>query len=287
MKFWHALPFMHPPDAIELAVASDESGYDGITVPDHLFYPRNLKSPYPYSEDGRPGFTEDSPWPDPWVLIGGMAARTTRVHFTTNVYIAPARDLFSVAKAVSTASVLSGGRVSLGVGAGWMQEEFEQTGQDFESRGRRLNEMMGVLRKLWTGDWVEHHGEHYDFDEVKISPVPDEPIPIWVGGHSPAALRRAALYGDGWIGVDYKVEEAEQILDKLRHSLTRAKRSDEPFEVILALWAHIDADLCERFAELGVTGFLCAPWMFVKETDIRSRVDAVKRFGDEIIAKVK
>jgi probable F420-dependent oxidoreductase len=287
MQFWHALPFMQPPDAIALAEASDTGGYDGITIPDHLFYPRNLKSPYPYSDDGQPGFNEDTPWPDPWVLIAAMAARTKNIRFTTNVYIAPARDLFTVAKSVSTAAVVSGGRVALGVGAGWMQEEFEQTGQDYESRGRRLDEMMGVLRRLWTGDWVSHHGEHYDFDELKISPVPAEPIPIWVGGHSPAALRRAALFGDGWIGVDYKLEEAEEVLGRLRRSLTRAKRQDEPFEVILALWAHIDAELCQRFADLGVTGFLCAPWMFVKETDIKSRVDAVKRFADEVIAKVR
>ncbi|HYZ93346.1 MAG TPA: TIGR03619 family F420-dependent LLM class oxidoreductase [Actinomycetota bacterium] len=287
MKFWHALPFMQPGDAIALAEASDESGYDGITVPDHLFYPRNLKSPYPYSDDGRPGFNEDTPWPDPWVLIAAMAARTKNIRFTTNVYIAPARDLFTVAKSVATAAVVSNNRVALGVGAGWMQEEFEQTGQDFESRGKRLNEMMGVLPRLWTGDWVEHHGEHYDFDEVKISPVPSEPIPIWVGGHSPAALKRAVLHADGWIGVDYKIDEAEEILGRLRQSLVRAKRADEPFEVILALWAHIDADLCQKFADLGVTGFLCAPWMFVKETDIQSRVGAVKRFADDVIAKVR
>ena len=287
MNFWHALPFMQPPEAIELAVASDESGYDGVTVPDHLFYPRHLTSKYPYSEDGRPGFNEDTPWSDPWVLIGAMAARTQRIRFTTNVYIAPARDLFTVAKLVSTAASIAPGRVALGVGAGWMREEFEQTGQDFETRGKRLNEMIGVLRKLWTGDWVAHHGEYYDFDEVKISPVPSEPIPIWVGGHSPAALRRAALYGDGWIGVDYRVAEAEELLGRLRQSLTRAGREGERFEVILALWAHIDADLCQRFAELGVTGLLCAPWMFTKDTSTQGRIDAVRRFADEVIAKVR
>ena len=287
MKFWHALPFMQPPDAIELAVASDESGYDGITIPDHLFYPRKLSSPYPYSEDGTPGFNEDTPWPDPWVMISAMAARTTNVRFTTNVYIAPARDPFTVAKAVSTAAVVSGGRVARGVGAGWMRAEFEQTGQDFETRGKRLDEMLGVLRRLWTGDWVEHHGEYYDFDELKISPVPAEPIPILVGGHSQAAMKRAALYGDGWIGVDYKLEEAEEVLGRLKRSLARANRADEPFEVILALWAHIDADLCQRFSDLGVTGFLCAPWMFTKDESIQGRVEAVKRFADDVIARVR
>ena len=113
MKFWNALPFMHPRDAIELAVASEESGIDGITVPDHLFYPRELKSAYPYSKDGTPGFTPETPWPDPWALISAMAARTKTIRFTTNIYIAPARDLFTVAKLVSTAAVISSDRVAL------------------------------------------------------------------------------------------------------------------------------------------------------------------------------
>ena len=272
---------MQPADAVELAVAADESGYYGVMVPDHLFYPRELKSAYPYSDDGTPGFGPDTPWSDPWVLIGAMAARTTRIHFTTNIYIAPARDLFTVAKLVSTAAVLSKSRVALGTGAGWMREEFEQTGQDFDTRGKRLNEMIPVLKKLWTGDFVEHHGTYYDFDALKIAPVPDEPIPIYVGGHSPAAIKRATTLADGWIGVDYNVEDGEDIVRKIRERVPDGK----PFEIILALWARIDGDLCRRFEDLGVTGLLCAPWMFAKSEELEPRVDAVKRFADDVIAR--
>lgn len=281
MKFWQALPFMDPRDAIELAVASEANGIDGITIPDHLFYPRELQSAYPYSKDGKPGFNEDTPWPDPWALISAMAARTKTIRFTTNIYIAPARDLFTVAKLVSTAAVISNNRVALGVGAGWMREEFEQTGQDFDSRGKRLNEMMPVLKQLWTGDWVEHHGTYYDFDAVKIAPTPDEPIPIWVGGHSKAALRRAVDLADGWIGVDYTEDAALEILGKINDL---RKSRTKPFDIILALWAKIDGDLCRRFADVGVTGLLCAPWMQVRSTELGPRIDAVKRFADEVIA---
>jgi len=283
VKFWHAMPFMRPSDAIELAVVSDDCGYDGICVPDHLFYPRELKSDYPYSEDGKPGFGPDTPWSDPWVLIGAMAARTQRIRFTTNVYIAPARDLFTVAKLVSTAAVLSGGRVALGVGAGWMREEFEQTGQDFDSRGKRLSEMIPVLKQLWTGDFVEHHGTYYDFDALKIAPVPEEEIPIWVGGHSPAAIKRATQLADGWIGVDYKVDEAEEVVRKI----TKQVPDGKPFELILALWAHIDAELCERFEDLGVTGLLCAPSMFARSEELGPRIDSTKRFANDVIARVR
>ena len=287
MKFWHALTFMEPSDAIELAVVSDESGYDGLCVADHLFTPRELTSKYPYSETGAPRFEPDAPWPDPWVLIGAMAARTTRIRFTTNVYIAPLRDLFTVAKSVSTAACISNGRVSLGMGMGWMREEFEQTGQDFDSRGKRANEMIPVLRKLWTGDWVEHHGTYYDFDAVRIAPVPSRPIPIYIGGHSNAAIKRATELADGWIGVDYQVEEAEELVRTIRKRLSDAGREREPFEMILAVWAPIDADLCGRFADLGVTGLMCAPWMFTNDTSLQGRIDAVKRYADDVISKIR
>ena len=287
MKFWHALTFMEPSEAIDLAVVSDDCGYDGLCVADHLFTPKELSSKYPYSDTGAPRFEDDAPWPDPWVLIGAMAARTKRIHFTTNVYIAPLRDLFTVAKAVSTAACIAPGRVSLGMGMGWMREEFAQTGQDFDSRGKRANEMIPVLKKLWSGDWVEHHGTHYDFDAVRIAPVPDEPIPIYIGGHSPAAIKRATELADGWIGVDYKVDEAEELVRTIRRKLQSLGRDGKPFEMILALWTHLDRDLCNRFADLGVTGLMVAPWMFTKDRTVQGRVDAVKRFADDVLAKLR
>ena len=121
-----------------------------------------------------------------------MAAVTERLQFGTSVYIAPARDLFTVAKQVGTAAVLSNNRVNLGVGAGWMREEFAQTGQEYDNRGKRLDEMIPALRTLWSGGWVEHHGEHYDFGPLQIEPSPTQQVPIWCGGHSRAALKRAA-----------------------------------------------------------------------------------------------
>ncbi len=287
MKFWHALTFMDPAEAIELAVVSDEHGYDGLCVADHLFSARELKSKYPYSETGEPRFEPDAPWPDPWVLIGAMAARTERIRFTTNVFIAPLRDIFTVAKAVGTAAIISNNRVALGMGMGWMREEFEQTGQDFDTRGKRANEMIPLLKELWTGDWVEHHGEHYDFDALRVLPAPSEPIPIYIGGHSPAALRRATELADGWIGVDYKLDEAEELVRKIGAKLKQVGRDGQPFEIILALWAQIDSNLCNRFADLGVTGLMCAPWMFTKDNSIQGRVDAVKRYADDVIAKVQ
>ena len=125
------------------------------------------------------------------------------------VYIAPVRDLITVAKSVGTAAVLSDNRVRLGVGVGWCKEEFDQTGQDFATRGKRLDEMIVALRALWRGGWVEFHGEYYDVPECQMEPAPTEPVPIIGGGHSPVALRRTAALCDGWIAAGaYSEEEA-------------------------------------------------------------------------------
>lgn len=293
MKFWLSTAFLEDPrDAFALVEAADRSGWHGVTLSDHLFDPEVRRTPYPYTPDGTPRWEPLTPWPDPWVTIGALAARTADLHFTTNVYVAPARDLWTVAKQVSTAAVLSGDRVALGVGAGWCEEEFEQTGQDFATRGKRLNEMIPALRQLWAGGFTEFHGDHVDFPSAAIAPVPGRPIPIHVGGDSKWALRRAATLGDGWIGQLYPPDEAEQKVAAVKAALAEAGRADDPgFEIILALFAPDDPDLFRRFEELGVTGVTHAPWMLVEHTDdrdelLRRRVEAVERLGQTLIAEV-
>ena len=157
MQFWGGTAFMEPTQAPAVARMLDEAGYDGIVCSDHLIYPRELVSSYP-SPTGRPGWPADTAWPDSWVLIGAMAAVTSRLRFSDAVYVAPARPLLEVAKLVATASVLSEGRVSLAAGIGWMREEFELMGQDFHNRGKRLDEMIPALRALWQGGWVSWSG---------------------------------------------------------------------------------------------------------------------------------
>ncbi len=147
---------MRSDELIELAQLLDEAGYHGVTVSDHICYPRELKSPYPYSPypDGRPIWEPETSWPDTWVLIGAMIGATKNLHFTNNIYIAGNRPILVVAKQVGTAAVLSGNRVEFGVAAGWMREEFDLNGQDWDNRGRRLNEMIQALRVLWQPGWV-------------------------------------------------------------------------------------------------------------------------------------
>ena len=296
IRFHQSVTFLPTRQVLRLARACDELGYGGMYISDHLFNPRHLESRYTYSvrEDGAPGWESETPWPDPMTVIAAMAAATTDLVFTTGVYIAPARDLITVAKSVGTAAVLSDDRVRLGVGVGWCREEFDQTGQDFASRGKRLDEMIVALRALWRGGWVEFHGEYYDVPECQMEPAPSRPVPIIGGGHSPVALRRAAELCDGWIAAGaYDEEEAWAHLGDLRAALQKAGRAGEDFSIYLSLNVRPSVDIYRRFADAGVTDFVCAPWMFVDvapgtpDADaMEARIGAVRWFADEIVSKV-
>ena len=302
MRIHQSVTFIPTLQAVELAKAADDQGYDGLYVSDHMFFPRERRSRYTYSkrEDGAPGFGDhwdpDTDWPDAWCFISAMAAVTSTVRFTTGVYVAPARDLVTVAKQVGTAAVLSSGRVALGVGVGWCAEEFEATGQDFHTRGKRLDDMIPALRALWSGGWVEYHGTHYDVAPMRMEPSPPAPVPIICGGHSAPALRRAATLCDGWVAAGaYQPDEARTYLEALAEERRRAGRQDEDFLVYLSLWSMPDVDLYRRFEEdYGVTDFLCAPAMLAKvdpadppEAQLRARVEASARFADEFLAKLR
>ena len=143
-----------------------------MLLSDHLFFPEKLRSRYPYSPDGKPGFDGETPFPEVWTSIAAMAAATTRLHFSTIIFVLPLRNPLEVAKTLGTLSLLSGGRVALGCGAGWIREEFDQLGVEFSTRGKRFDEMIDVMRALWRGGMVEHHGRFFDFDRLQMSPAP-------------------------------------------------------------------------------------------------------------------
>jgi probable F420-dependent oxidoreductase len=289
MQFWSGTAFLNTADALAVTRMLDETGYDGMICSDHLIYPRNLKSPYPTGADAPP-WAPETAWPDSWVMIGAMAALTTHLRFTNAVYIAPSRPLLEVAKQVATAAVISEGRVTLTVAAGWMREEFELLGQSFDDRGERLNEMIPALRALWQGGWVSWDGEHYQVPELMIEPHPPAPVPIMCGGESEAALRRAARLCDGWVGTAYAWDDAVRYVERL-HSLRRESgRSEAPFEIMLALMEVPTPDLYKRAEDIGITAAMCAPWMGaddVDPTDVKSFRAPIERFADSVIAHVR
>jgi len=261
VKFCQGMIGARPEHWPRLAVAAEAAGFDSVAVSDHVVYPSYLSSKYPYTPDGTPLFSPDEDWPDPWVVIGAMSSVTTTLRFLTNVFVLPLRNPFVVAKAVGTAAYLSNNRVGLGIGAGWMAEEFDLLEQPFARRGRRMDEMVDVLRALWAGGMVEHHGEFYDFEPVEMRPAPSAPVPIYVGGHSDKAFQRAARLGDGWLGVHYPVDELLRYCETLQHAREDAGTADRPFEIIASPLAAPTAELCEQLEAVGVTTILTSAWM--------------------------
>ncbi|WP_084959042.1 TIGR03619 family F420-dependent LLM class oxidoreductase [Thermoactinospora rubra] len=288
MRFWLGASFVDAGEFVELARMAEQYGFDTLTLSDHLFY-AEFASPYPYSKSGRPRWDAATHWPDPWVTIGAMAAVTSTLRFSPNVYVAPARDLFTVAKLVSTAAVLSRDRVTFGVGVGWCKEEFTATGQDFHTRGRRLDAMIPILRRLWRGETVELDG----LPPLSIAPTPRRPIPVYVGGDSDAALRRAARLGDGWIGNRvYTEEQLDEVLAKLHGFLAEYGRPREALDVVAPLAVMPDAATYRRFAGKGVTATMAAPWWLASPEEragygsLELKRVTMERFAEEVIAKM-
>ena len=278
MELWLNLAAVDTGDLLDIAVAAEESGYTGLAVADHLVHPGTLGSRYPYSATGDVVWKPSSHWPDAWVAIAAMAAVTTRLRFTTAVYVAPLRDPVALAKSISTAAVISRGRVGCGFGSGWMREEFDVVGQDFADRGKRLDEIIEVLRALWSGGMVDYHGAYYSFDPVQMSPAPPGPIPVWLGGNTARAMRRAVRH-DGWIGSYTSLEETIDDLDQVR-ALRLESGRDGAFHVSVTGPA-LDVAACAALAEVGVDSAIVSLRRLARSRALPDITAAIHAFADE------
>jgi probable F420-dependent oxidoreductase len=219
-----------------------------------------------------------------------MAAVTRKLRFYTHVLKLPLRHPLLVAKTVGSAAVLSGNRVGLGVGLSWIPEEATFCGVDYATRGARADEAIGVIRSLLRGGMVEHHGVHYRFDRVQMSPAPTEPVPIYVGGHSEAALRRAARLGDGWCSAMTTEDETRRFVARLRELRAELGRSDAPFEIQVSTLDAFDADGYRRLRDLGVTDVITQPWLLYGGgpfASLEEKKDGIKRFADDILHRLR
>jgi probable F420-dependent oxidoreductase len=280
---------------IEIARFAEEMGFYGITIADHLVMPTNItESKYPYTPDGKMWWPEDTPWPDPWVTITAMGVATTKLRLATNIYLAAQRDPFTSARAIAAASVYTKGRVVCGVSSGWIKEEYEMLGVDFHTRGRRLDETVAVMKKLWTGKDVSHNGEFFSFEHALMSPTPHGEIPVWSGGASKAALRRAAQ-NDGWLGIPMLATQLEEVVKELFVLRDKMGKSDEPFDICASLFEPLKPDLQERLEGIGVQNNMVLPWIVTPwgragwledgedpaELDVKKRV--MERFAHKVI----
>jgi probable F420-dependent oxidoreductase len=289
MRFWQAVSFLEAEQLLDVARAAEAVGFDGAFVSDHVFFPGELVSRYPYAPDGVPYFDANTPWLESFASMAAMAAVTSRLRFVTGVYILPLRHPLEVAKAAATVALLSNGRLALGVGTGWMREEFDALGREFGGRGRRMDEQIEVMRTVWRGGMVEHAGRHYRLPRLQMTPAPKETIPILIGGASERALRRAAYLGDGWIGAGNTPDEIPPIAARLRALRAEAGRERIPFDIIVALTTPPDVEVFRRLEDDGVTGVVSWPLVFTAgpNTSIAQKRQALETYANQIISRMR
>ena len=275
MKFWQMLTWMEPEQILDVARFAEEVGFEGVMLGDHGVFPQVVQAPYPYSADGRPPMRPDAWYPDCWATIGAISAVTERIRFAVAVYVLPLRNVFEVARATGTLAILSNNRFILGAGIGWMKDEFDIYGVDFRTRGRRFDEQIDALRRLWGGGMVEYHGALIDFPPLEISPAPARTIPIFTGGAAAVALKRAALKADGWIGAGNSPEEVPGILAEFTRLRREAGREQLPFETVIGLSTPPDLATFQRLDAAGMSGGVSYPFKFT--VGERSSLEAKKR----------
>jgi probable F420-dependent oxidoreductase len=217
-----------------------------------------------------------------------MSSVTTRLHFATMVFILPLRNPLELAKTLGTLALLSGGRVVLGAGAGWIREEYDTLGIPFETRGKRMEEMVTVMRQAWSGRMVEHHGRFFEHGPLQMSPAPVQPIPIYFGGISDVALSRAARLGQGWMGTGQTPDEAIEYCRKLAELRQQAGREREPFETIVPLVVPPELELLRRLQGHGMTSTSCYPFSYTigPHSSAQQKREQMLRFGESVIAKL-
>jgi probable F420-dependent oxidoreductase len=289
MRFTYAESMPDPSFYAPLARAAEDHGYHSMVISDSICYPEHSDSVYPYNPDGSREFLEDKPFLEPFSLIPALGAVTSRLRFVTFVLKLPVRNPVLTAKQATSTAVLTGGRLVLGVGTSPWREDYDVLATDWGTRGRRMDESIAILRGLGTGGFFEFHGQTYDLPSIKIAPVPAEPIPILIGGHADAALRRAARSGDGWLHGGGDPKDLPGLLTKLA-AYRRAEGTDSrPFEIQVISMDAYTIDGVRRLEDQGVTDVIVGfRWPYVTGPDtepLTDKLDALRGYADTIIAK--
>jgi hypothetical protein len=291
MRFSYAESMTDPSYYLPLARAAEEAGFDSMVVPDSICYPEESDARYPYNPDGTREFLDGKPFLEPFSVIPAMGAVTETLRFITFVLKLPIRHPVLVAKQVGSTAVLTDNRLLLGVGTSPWPEDYAVCGVPWEGRGKRMDEQIDVLRGLLGGGYFEYHGEVFEVPSIKMSPTPTKPVPILIGGHHDAALRRAALVGDGWLHGGGDPEDLPGLLERLTELRREYGTLDKDFEIhVISLDAY-SADGIEKLEELGVTGVIVGfryPYDVGPDTEtLQTKVDNLRRFSDDVIAKAR
>ena len=261
--------------AARLARLAEAAGFDSVLAVDHVVFPDNYTSTYPYSATGRLPVGRSGAFPDPLIWIAYAAAVTTRLRFLTGVIILPLRTPLVLAKQVATLDYMSNGRVELGIGVGWLKEEFDVVAAPFDHRGARTDEYLQVMRALWTEDPSSFEGEHYQLRECRMYPKPIQTPhpPIHVGGESNAALRRVAQHGQGWYSFNRKPDDLDEPLARLDDLLAAEGRSRADIELTVCPYLQgIDPGAVDGYQAKGVDRLVLLCLAFDLDT-LKSQLD--------------
>jgi len=296
-----------------LATHGEALGFAYVAIPDHVVIPRAIASPYPYNRDRRMTGAESGDCMEPLALMAWLAAATTRIRLLTSVMVVPHRPPVLAAKMLATIDVLSRGRVTVGCGAGWMAEEFAAIGAPpFRERGKVTDEYLAIFRELWTADAPRFAGRYASFEDISFLPRPVQKPhpPLWIGGESPAALRRAARVGDAWYPIGVNPEFPLDSIERYRAAVARLREEAErigrdPSSIELAYWANWsheargvtndagqrqlltgdDAAVVADLAALREAGVAHCLVNFQRET-LGASLDSMARFAADIVPQL-
>lgn len=280
ITYANAGPSSGPEHATALATLAERAGFESLWAVEHVVVPVGYESQYPYSKDGRMPGGYDVDIPDPLIWLTWVGAHTTRLRLATGILILPQRNPLIVAKEAATLDRLTGGRLMLGVGIGWLREEFDALGVPFEERGARTEDYVHALRAAWTQYEPTYHGRFASFDRAKSLPRPAQAsgVPVVVGGHSEAAARRAGRVGDGFFPGGRTLDETARLVQVMRKAAEEAGRDPDAIEVTCG--GPMDAEGVERYAELGVSRIVIPPLGF----DIPTLEEQLPAFAERVIA---
>ncbi|CAJ1497010.1 LLM class flavin-dependent oxidoreductase [[Mycobacterium] burgundiense] len=290
MRFTYAEAMTDSSYYIPLAQAAEAAGYHAMTLADSVAYPFESDSKYPYTPDGNREFLDGKEMIETFILASALSAVTTTLKFNFFVLKLPIRPPALVAKQAGSLAAMFGNRLGLGVGTSPWPEDYDLMGVPYAKRGKRMDECIDIIRGLTTGDYFEYHGEFYDITKTKMTPAPSKPIPILIGGHADAALRRAAR-NDGWMHGGGAPEELDELLAKLARYREESDRDPaQPFEIhVISLDAYT-VDGIKRLEDKGVTDVIVGfrlPYIMGQDTEpLADKIRNLERFAENVISKV-
>ena len=274
------------PSSVEVAKVAEEAGFDSVWGGEHVIWPSTVESPYPYSADGEAPAGPDTYIPDPLIWLAYVSAAAPSLRLGTCILILPQRNPLVLAKEIATLDHLTGGKVELGIGVGWMKEEFDALGVPWERRGRRNDEYVEAMRALWGGPAAEYHGEFVDFEPVTCSPRPPQgaELPILVGGDTDVAIRRAARLADGYFPGESSIGRLSELIARLRAECEAQERDPAEVEINAMFIEQLGDPLAgaEQLVEAGVHRAMLPAFFFAGPGGL----DRLREFGENVIAKV-